>query len=387
MRFRQFIFAYLTSHQLNVFAMKTYFMNLVSSLLPFSVLASRPAETLPPASNLRGAALPNDETLRAWFIADYGITGKDEADVARLVSETPHDFIFTGGDNNYPFGAANTLDANIGDYYAPSILFNPAYKGPNAARGAEVSRFFPTLGNHDWDTDSATPYLQYFSLPDAQRYYQLSKGHTDFFALDSDPREPEGVSQNSTQAAWLQHQLALSPALWKIVFFHHSPFSNGLHGSSEWMQWPFAEWGASLVLSGHDHDYERFDIHGTPYVVCGLGGAPATEFLKRPGSTQPVFQYNAHHGACQLETTSDSLTLRFINVDGEQIDHFSVSLSHLQAASSRGAGGHLGLLLLVGVGATVCACSMVARASRPSPAREKSDANGERRGLLEIEMT
>ena len=51
--------------------------------------------------------------------------------------------------------------------------------------------------------------------------------------------------------------LAASTAPWKIVYMHHPPYSSSQHGSTPGMQWPFENWGASLVLTGHDHTYER----------------------------------------------------------------------------------------------------------------------------------
>ena len=58
------------------------------------------------------------------------------------------DAIVTVGDNNYPDGAAATIDANIGQYYHAYIA---PYQGTYGA-GAEMNRFFPALGNHDWRT-------------------------------------------------------------------------------------------------------------------------------------------------------------------------------------------------------------------------------------------
>ena len=93
-----------------------------------------------------------------------------------------------------------------------------------------------------------------------------------FFALDSDPREPHGRSIHSEQARWLRERLASSTATWKIVYMHHPPYSSGSHGSVEEMQWPYQEWGATAVLAGHDHVYERIVRDGFPYFVNGLGG-------------------------------------------------------------------------------------------------------------------
>ena len=82
---------------------------------------------------------------RFAVIGDFGLAGQPEADVASLVKSWEPELIITTGDNNYPDGEAETIDDNIGQYYQAFIYpYHGAY-GP----GAEVNRFFPTLGNHD----------------------------------------------------------------------------------------------------------------------------------------------------------------------------------------------------------------------------------------------
>src|SRR4051812_23828506 len=110
--------------------------------------------------------------IRFAAIGDFGWGGQAPADVARLVASWNSDFVITMGDNNYEEGAASTIDANIGQYYHNYIApYNGSY-GP----GAETNRFFPSLGNHDWDTPNAKPYLDYFTLPGNERYYDFVEG-------------------------------------------------------------------------------------------------------------------------------------------------------------------------------------------------------------------
>ncbi len=227
--------------------------------------------------------------------------------------------IITTGDNNYPEGSAQTIDHTIGQYYQAYI--HP-YDG-EYGEGAIVNNFFPSLGNHDWITDQAQPYLVFFTLPGNERYYQFSRDPVAFFVIDSNAQEPDGVNRSSVQAEWIRHQMALSTATWNVVYFHHAPYSSGIHGSTTWMRWPFLEWGADLVLSGHDHTYERLQVDGLTYIVNGLGGGSIYDFLiPLPES---LVRYNQEHGAMLIEADSQSLRILFMNIQGEVIDSLTIS--------------------------------------------------------------
>ena len=151
------------------------------------------------------SATPLPVLDRFAVIGDFGSGDQAEADVATLVHGWTPDFIITVGDDNYPSGAADTIDAHIGQYYHDYISPYAGSYGP----GADQNRFFPTLGNHDWYTTGAQPYLYYFSLPGNERYYDFVWGPVHFFAIDSDENEPDGVNQASVQAGWLRQTLAV----------------------------------------------------------------------------------------------------------------------------------------------------------------------------------
>jgi hypothetical protein len=243
------------------------------------------------------------------------------AEVAALIDSWQVDLILTTGDNNYPIGSPNTIDENIGQYFH---AFIHPYQGEYGT-GAQENRFFPSLGNHDWIWLNAHPYLEYFELPGNERYYSFSKDFIDFFALSSDWDEPDGIIPNSTQGEWLQAELAASTALWQVVYFHHAPFSSGYHGPTIHMQWPFREWGADVVLSGHDHHYERLIVEDLLYFVQGLsGGAIYDIYSINPGSQM---RYNEMYGALLVEATPDQLWFGFYNIEGELVDEYNLTRS------------------------------------------------------------
>jgi hypothetical protein len=254
-------------------------------------------------------------SFRFAVIGDYGDDSTAEGDVATLVKSWSPDIIVTTGDNNYNDGAADTIDKNIGKYYREFIY---PYKG-SFGDGAQVNRFFPSLGNHDWNTPDAQPYLDYFTLPGNERYYDFTWGSVHFFIIDTDPHEPDGYKWDSVQADWLKVGLTSSNYLWKIVVMHHPPYSSGHHGSQEWMQWPFADWGADVVLAGHDHTYERISLpDDILYFVNGLGGKSIYEFPDIVEGSQ--LRYNGDYGAMLVDVSLGKIRFRFINRQGEVID-------------------------------------------------------------------
>jgi hypothetical protein len=243
--------------------------------------------------------------LRFAVIGDYGLAGKPEQDVANLAKSWLPDLVITLGDNNYPDGSQGTINANIDNYY-----------GEFMAAGS----FFPSLGNHDWHSITCAggacsgPYLSHFSLPGNERYYDFVRGSVHFFVLDSDPHEPRGNTLDSIQATWLRDGLASATEPWKIVYFHHAPYSSANHGPNGAMQWPFAAWGASAVLAGHDHTYERLEKDGIPYFVNGLSGTSNRYScgVKDPQATVTKECFRADHGAILVEADECQMMFSFI---------------------------------------------------------------------------
>jgi tartrate-resistant acid phosphatase type 5 len=239
-------------------------------------------------------------------IGDYGYAGAAERDVADMVKGWDPDFIITLGDNNYNLGDSTTIDQNIGQYYHNYIYKYRGRYGPSAS----TNRFFPSLGNHDYYTRNGEPYRDYFTLPGNGRYYEFVRGDVHFFALDSDPAEPDGITVSSVQARWLKAALAASTARWKVVYLHHAPYSSGAHGSTKDLQWPFQEWGASVVLAGHDHNYERLLVDEFPYIVNGLGGRSLYK-VNSVHLPESKIVFNSDFGAMLLNATPDSLRMQF----------------------------------------------------------------------------
>ncbi|WP_303311266.1 metallophosphoesterase [Hymenobacter sp. BT730] len=263
------------------------------------------------------------QTAPGWgqrFVAigDFGRAGQPAQDVAELVKGWNPDFILSMGDNNYEYGAASTIDQNIGQYYHSYIY---PYTGAYGAAAPEAeNRFFPCLGNHDVMTLKGQPYLDFFTLPGNERYYDFVRGNVHFFVLNSNPSEPDGIGSTSGQAQWLQQQLAASTSPWKVVYLHHAPYSSGDRGNNPELRWPFREWGASVVMSGHDHHYERLLINDLPYIVNGVGGDEVIGVHRLRPYTQAL--YAGDYGALLCNASAQSLSLQFYTRSGQLVDSY-----------------------------------------------------------------
>lgn len=261
---------------------------------------------------------PNQMVFAA--LGDYGMNNAPELAVANLVKGWGPEFIIALGDNNYPDGAADTIDENVGQYFHEYIY--PYTGSYTQTSGITENAFWPVLGNHDLDTDDGAPYSAYFPAPISARFYDRVIGNVHLFMVDSgfntagDLVEPAGNDPASAQAAWLQARLAQSTAKWKIVCFHHAPYTNSTSYSPGTLQlrWPFKSWGADIVLSGHAHNTEFLTVDDLPYVVSGAGGAALTGFIADPVNSD--YRYSADYAALKLTSTCDTLTVEAYNTAG-----------------------------------------------------------------------
>lgn len=258
-------------------------------------------------------------------IGDFGTNDDRQADVAAEIATWNLDFIITVGDNRY---SSHSMDTVIGKYYC-DFLEGVQSGSRCAGNNSPINAFFPTLGNHDYrDGGGVDEYLEYFDLPGngiqttgtsgSERYYDFIQGPVHFFAIDS-----EGTSA-STQRAWLEAGLTTSTTPWKVVFFHHPPYSSSSrHGSQELMQWPFAEWGADVVIAGHDHIYERIERDGILYFVNGLGGRTFYEIGSPVSGSQ--LRYNQDNGAMRVRASDSQMAFEFITRTGKVVDSRTIS--------------------------------------------------------------
>ncbi|HET9450112.1 MAG TPA: metallophosphoesterase, partial [Aggregicoccus sp.] len=283
------------------------------------------------SSARRFVTAPVQGTQKVHFAAvgDFGTGGTKQKEVAQAMLAARPELFVALGDNAYSSGTEDEIQNNL---FAPM-----------AALLAEVP-LFPSAGNHEYVTNQAQPYLDNFYLPTnnalgTERFYSFDWGHVHFVALDSNCAIGLASSERCTLAAqkkFVEEDLAASQAPWKVVYFHHPPFSSGAHGNQLTMRREFGplfeKYGVDLVLTGHDHNYERSHPmkgdsvspqDGVPYLVVGSGGASLREW----GTSQPSWsaaRNNTAYGYLDVTVEGGRLSARFLTPGGTVVDAFTL---------------------------------------------------------------
>jgi hypothetical protein len=193
--------------------------------------------------------------------------------------------------------------------------------------GAFKDRIRPSPGNHDYNTPGAEGYFGYFGAlagADRRGYYSFDYGGWHFIALNS----LVDVSAQSAQYLWLKSDLASSSSLCTIAYWHYPAFnSGGVYGSILQMR-PFFDAlhaaGVEMVLSGHEHIYERFapqkadgtadPVRGVRQFVIGTGGHELNPL--GPPVPNSEFRQNTSWGVLRLALEPGRYSWQFAPVGG-----------------------------------------------------------------------
>jgi hypothetical protein len=239
-----------------------------------------------------------------------------QAVTARLIGQMKPDAVLALGDTQYPNGAYSQFAAS----YAWSWgQFSPIT--------------YPAIGNHEYLTRQARGYFEYFGPragnPDRGWYsYDLATWHV--IVLNSECRHIGGCGPGSPQDRWLAADLAAHPNECTLAYWHEPRWSSGMHGSNPlysvlWSDLAAAR--ADVVLTGHDHDYERFaplsadgqiDPNGIREFVAGTGGESHNKF-HLPATGSQVRIANTF-GVLRLALEPGAYAWRFVSVSGATLD-------------------------------------------------------------------
>ncbi|MBI2395429.1 MAG: metallophosphoesterase [Deltaproteobacteria bacterium] len=239
----------------------------------------------------RGTFTTAPEDARPFSFLVYGDNRTNpyaHAAIVAAMRKTPGEFLVNTGDMVYD----GTQQADWKDFFT-------------IERDLLRDRcLFPAIGNHEIampTSDGALRYARMFRVPAppeaAERWYTFRWGSARFFMLDAQDEFA------SAERAWLDKALEAAKneagVVFRFVVLHHGPYSSGLHGPNEALLLArvpelMRATKVDLVLSGHDHIYERGDANGLRYVVTGGGGAPIYREYRAAKHTQkfePVYHF------------------------------------------------------------------------------------------------
>jgi hypothetical protein len=298
----------------------------------YEVLAGDEVVVRAPELRFRTAPPPGEGSFRAVVTGDSGNASRSQYDVAAVIESVEADIFLHTGDLLY----VSSVDSGIFRPYR-SILSQTC--------------FFPSRGNHDFafEGDDGEPlaWRDLFTVPNDSpgrtgAYYSYDWGPAHFLVLDYFPPPADASEQLEFAEEDLRGARARGVA-WLIVYQHVPIYSAGTYAN---LQHPIRElvarwcdeFAVDLVLSGHDHNYQRtypvrggvlrdgwqdpdfLSPRGTVYVVTGGGGAGL--YPERPRSPQRalIARFHSRYHCVAIDVSPASLHLRALGLGGELFD-------------------------------------------------------------------
>jgi calcineurin-like phosphoesterase family protein len=282
---------------------------------PTPAVASAPSGSVAPGDSSPSAstgstAAPGFVLVGAGDVASCSSDG-DEA-TAKLLDGLDGT-VFTLGDNAYERGSRDEFRQ----------CYDPSW-------GRQRARTRPAPGNHEYGTRGAAGYFDYFGAAAGdlgEGWYAYDAGSWRVYVLNSNCAEVGGCDAGSAQERWLHDDLAANPSQCVLAMWHHPLFSSGQHGNNPitrplWQD--LYEAGADLILSGHDHTYERFapqapngsldSDRGIVEMVVGTGGRSHYPFpVIRDNS---LVRDNTTWGVLRLVLSEGSWSFQYLPAPG-----------------------------------------------------------------------
>jgi acid phosphatase type 7 len=244
-------------------------------------------------------------------VADIGECGSASVErTARLVERTDG-ILLLAGDLAY-------FQGSMTDFLK---CFDPLW-------GRFNHRARPVPGNHEYETAGAAGYFQYFgaaAAPGGRSYYSFRTGDWLVLMLDSNI----AAGQGSPQLQFVRSELQANPTACAMAVWHHPLYSSGPNGANPFMRdlWRLLyDHDVDVVVSGHDHLYERFgkqdadgrsDPRGLRQFVAGTGGAQLYTFHRMTPNSQVRI---SAHGVLQLTLNPSGYEWAFLDGAGSTAD-------------------------------------------------------------------
>ncbi|HEX8101613.1 MAG TPA: metallophosphoesterase [Solirubrobacteraceae bacterium] len=243
----------------------------------------------------------SERAVEVWAIGDGANGSSESRALARLIAEDDPDLVLYTGDV-YEHGEPEEFRRNVGEPYAPLL-----------------KRMLPTPGNHDWATHETgyDPFWAQVTGKPPPAHYAVRAGAWKILSLNTEEDLP-------AQAAWAREQLAERPAC-RLAFWHRPRFSAGSHGDQPDVEpfWDAVAGRAALVLTGHDHNLQRFKPRdGTVQIVTGAGGKDHYDLDE--DDPRAAFLDDEVDGGVRLVLRPGRADFEIVAADGRQLDRGSV---------------------------------------------------------------
>ncbi|GLZ34622.1 hypothetical protein Lesp02_68090 [Lentzea sp. NBRC 105346] len=250
---------------------------------------------------------------------DISNSGSGDSATAALLDNI-QGTVFTAGDNVYDSGTTTEFNT----YY------NPTW-------GRHKARTKPSPGNHDYNTSGASGYFNYFgSVAGANGYYSYDLGNWHIVSLNSNI----SMAAGSAQEQWLRQDLAASTKPCTAAYWHHPLYTSGANHAPSTSTRPLFQalydFNADLVITGHNHQYERFapmnptggldTARGIRSFVAGMGGASHYSF----GTIQPNSEARNSdtYGVLKFTLHSNSFDWQFVPEAGKSYSDSGTTNCH-----------------------------------------------------------
>lgn len=254
--------------------------------------------------------LPNTgNSLKFAVIGDNGTGNKAEYQIADELAtmrrKFAFDFVVMLGDNLY--GGEATKD------------FANKFEKPYHVLLDSGVKFYASLGNHDDPSRQIT--YEKFNMGGKHYYSFKPKEDVRFFALDSN-------YMDKRQLDWFEGELKNSGSAWKIVYFHHPIYSSGeKHGSNVELRTAIepvmVKYGVDVVLSGHEHFYERLKAQkGIHYFIVGSSGQLREGNIAKTDLTEKGFDQD--NTFMIAEVKGDTMSFQVVSRTGQTVDSGSI---------------------------------------------------------------
>jgi hypothetical protein len=240
-------------------------------------------------------ALSEQQAVDVWAVGDSTTESRATGRVVRLIKKADPDRIFYLGDVYEDY--SDRFDATFG-------------------RAGLLDEVLPSAGNHEWPSQR-DEYLAYWRKVKGRPvgpFYSTRMGGWQVLSLNT--QEPMGPG--SAQLRWLRRQLRGGGDC-RLAFWHRPRWSAGDHGDQEDVAplWRALKGRARLVLSGHDHDMQRFAPRGgITQLVSGAGGRSLYDV---DVDRRLRFSNDRDYGALHLRLEPGVASFRFVTVDGRTL--------------------------------------------------------------------